>query len=197
MIKNLLKRIFAIVGSALAPIAAILYLIAGIEAVISIAHDVTWNFFLIFAFFLLFGVAFGLIFFGAKVLFSFLNKEDNAEPFNVMVLCFTVFQFVFNLLVICFFGGNAANWIILIFSLAASLTLLIHVCGIRTTWHADVIGVAIGMVTALTAACSSAGLLLAASIFVSIICFLIMASFALSLIKDTPEKEENPDEKSE
>ncbi len=195
MVKTLLKRIFAIVGSALAPIAAILYLIAGIEAVISIAHDVTMNFFFISAFVLLFGVAFGLIFFGAKVLFSFLNKEDNAEPFNVMVLCFTVFQFIFNLLVICFFGGNAANWIILIFSLAASLTLLIHVCGIKAAKYADVIGVAIGMVTALTAACSGVGLMLAASIFVAIICFLIMASFALSLIKDVPKKDS--DDKTE
>ena len=196
MIKTTLKRIFAIVGSALAPVAAILYLIAGIEAVISIGHDVTLNFFLIFAFFLLFGVAFGILFYGAKVFFSFLNKEDNAEPFNVMVLCFTVFQFAFNLLCICFLGGNAANWMILIFSLAASLTLLIHVSGIRTAWYTDVIGVAIAMVTALTAACSSAGLLLAASIFVAIICFLIMASFALYLIKDTVSdaSKENKDE---
>lgn len=196
MIKTTLKRIFAIVGSALAPVAAILYLIAGIEAVISIGHDVTLNFFLIFAFFLLFGVAFGILFYGAKVFFSFLNKEDNAEPFNVMVLCFTVFQFAFNLLRICFLGGNAANWMILIFSLAASLTLLIHVSGIRTAWYTDVIGVAIAMVTALTAACSSAGLLLAASIFVAIICFLIMASFALYLIKDTASdaSKENKDE---
>lgn len=195
MIKTTLKRIFAIVGSALAPLAAVLYLIAGIEAVISIAHDVTTNFFLMFAFFLLFGVAIGLIFYGAKVLFSFLNKEDNAEPFNVLVLCFTVFQFVLNLLIICFFGGNAANWIILIFSLAASLTLLIHVCGIRTAWYTDVIGVAIGMVTALTAACSSAGLMLAASIIVAIICFLIMASFALYLIKDTDKENSDEDKK--
>lgn len=186
MIKTTLKRIFAIVGSALAPVAAILYLIAGIKTVISIGNDVKTNFFLIIAFLLLFGLAAGITFFGAKVLFSFLNTEDNAEPFNVLVLCFSVFQFAFNLLCVCFFGGTAANWVMLVFSLAASLTLLVHVCGIQTAWYTDVIGVAIGMVTAITAACANAGfaLTLTASVIVAIICFLIMAIFALHLIKD-------------
>ena len=191
MIKTTLKRIFAIVGSALAPLAAILYTVAGIQAVISINNDVTENFFLFFAFVLLFGVAFCLTFFGAKVLFSFLNKKDNDEPFNVLVLSFTVFQFAFNLLFICFWGGTAANWAMLIFSLAASLLLLAHVCGIQTAWYTDVIGVAIGMITAMTAACASAGIFLAASIIVAVICFLIMAIFALCLINEDKDDDDD------
>ena len=46
MVKTTLKRIFAIVGSSLAPIAAILYFILGIQAVLGIADDITANIFL-------------------------------------------------------------------------------------------------------------------------------------------------------
>ena len=184
MVKSTLKRIFAIVGSSLAPVAAILYLILGIQHFISIEHDVKTNFYLIFAGGLFFGLAFCLILFGAKVLFSFLNKENDEEPFTALVLCFAGFLFALNLLTICFWGGVAANWVMLIFSLGSSLTLLIHVSGIQTAWYTDVVGIAIGMITAITAACSSAGLMLAASIIISVICFLIMAIFALCLLKD-------------
>ena len=88
MIKLVLKRIFALVGSALAPLVAIMYLIAGVQAVISIGNDVKTNFFLIIAFVLLFALAFGLTFFGGKVLFSFLNKEDDDSPFAMLIMCF-------------------------------------------------------------------------------------------------------------
>lgn len=191
MVKSTLKRIFALVGSGLAPVVGILYLILGIQHLIAIEHDVTTNFYLIFAGFLFFGLAFSLIFFGAKVLFSFLNKENNEEPFTAMVLCFTGFLFMINLLYICFWGGVAANWVMLIFSLFSTLTLLIHVLGIKTAWYTDAIGVAIGMLTAITAACSSSGIMLAASIIIAVICFLIMAIFALCLIKDAPANTED------
>ncbi len=195
MVKPTLKRIFAIVGSSLAPVAAILYLILGIQHLIAIDNDVKTNFYLIITGFLLFGLSFCLILFGAKVLFSFLNKENDEEPFTALVLSFTSLLFMINLFYICFWGGVAANWVILIFSLGSALTLLIHVLGIKTAWYTDVVGVAIGMITAITAACAFSGLMLAASIIVSIVCFLIMAIFALCLIKDEPEKtEENPKE---
>ena len=190
MVKPMLKRIFAIVGSGLAPIAAIMYLILGIQHLIAIEHDITANFYLLFAGALFFGLAFCLILFGAKVLFSFLNKENDEEPFTALVLCFSGILFTLNLVYICFWGGVAANWVMLIFSLGSALTLLIHVSGIQTAWYTDVVGIAIGMITAITAACSSAGLMLAASVIVSVICFLIMAIFALCLIKDAPESTE-------
>ena len=196
MVKTNLKRSFAIIGSALAPIVAIMYVIQGIQAIISIGGDLATNFFLTIAFFLFFGLAFALTFFGGKVLFSFLNKENDDEPFIVMVMCFTAFQFAFNLLCICFFGGTAANWVLLVFSLAASLLLLVHVLGIETAWYTDVIGVGIGMVTALTSACAGAGLMLAASIIFAIVCFLIMAIFALHLIKDSPKNDGDNDNES-
>ena len=112
-------------------------------------------------------------------------------------MCFTAFQFIFNLLFICFWGGVAANWVLLVFSLASSLLLLVHVLGIETAWYTDVIGVGIGMITALTSACASTGLMLVSSIIFAIVCFLIMAIFALYLIKDTAsdENEEDSDEK--
>ena len=197
MIKTTLKRIFALIGSALSPIVAIMFLIQGIESIIAIGNDVATNFFLTIVFVLFFGLAFALTFFGGKVLFSFLNNENDDEPFITMVMCFTAFQFAFNLLIICFFGGGAANWVLLVFSLAATLLLLVHVLGIETAWYTDVIGISIGMITALTSACASTGLMLAASIIFAIICFLIMAIFALYLIHDAPneEKKENSDEK--
>ena len=191
MVKSTLKRIFAIVSSGIAPVAGILYLILGIQHLIAIEHDVTTNFYLIFAGFLLFGLAFSLIFFGAKVLFGFLNKENNEEPFIALVLCFTGFLFMINLLHICFWGGVAANWVMMIFSLGSALTLLIHVFGIKTAWYTDAVGVAIGMLAAMTAACSSAGIMLAASILIAIICFLIMSIFALCLINDAPADSED------
>ena len=184
MIKQMLKRIFAIVGSSLALVAAILYLIAGIYAVISIDGDVKLNFFLFISFLLLFGLAFGMIFFGATVLFSFLNNENDDESFNALVLCFTAFQFAYNLFSVCFWGGESANWVILIFSFGASFMLGIHVLGIKTAWYTDTIGVAIGMITAMTVAVANTGLFLAASIIVAVICFAIMSIFALCLIKD-------------
>lgn len=198
MIKPILKRIFALVGSALTPIVAIMYLIAGVQAAISIGNDVKTNFFLIIAFILLFGLAFGLTFFGGKVLFSFLNKEDDDGPFATLIMCYTVFQFAYNLIFICFWGGNAANWVLLIFSLAASLLLLIHIMGIQTAWYTDVIGVGIGMITAITSACANAlfvgtGLLVAASVIFAIVCFLVMAIFALYLLKDNTETDNETD----
>ena len=201
MIKLVLKRIFALVGSALTPIVAIMYIIAGVQSVISVNNDVKNNFFAIIAFALFFGLAFGLTLFGGKVLFSFLNKEDDDQPFATLIMCYTVFQFVYNLFYICFWGGNASNWVLLIFSLAASLLLLIHILGIQTAWYTDVIGVGIGMITAITSACANAlivgqGLLVAASVIFAIVCFLVMAIFALYLLKDNFEKksEDNLDE---
>ena len=193
MIKTTLKRIFALVGSALTPIVSILYIIVGIENIISIGKDVATNFFLTFSFLLFFGLAFALTYFGGKVLFSFLNKEDDDEPFIVMVMCYTVFQFAYNLLCICFYGGSAANWVLFVFSLAASLLLLVHVLGIETAWYTDVIGIGIGMITALTSACSGEGLILVASIIFAIVCISIMAIFALYLIHDAPTEDQKDD----
>lgn len=184
MVKPTLKRIFAIVGSSLAPIAAILYFILGIQAILGIADDLTANVFNFIWFLLCFGLAFFLTLFGGKVLFSFLNKENNDEPFSKLALSFAIYEFAFNLLYICFWGGHAANWLMLVFSLAATLMLLIHAMGIRTAWYTDVIGVGIAMLTAMTAACAHAGVMLAASVIVAVICFLTMAIFALCLIKD-------------
>lgn len=190
MIKPMLKRIFAITGSAFAPIAAIFYFILGIQRVISISDDVKSNFFLTISFLLLFAVAVCVTFFGAKVLFSFLNKEDDCEPFTALVLSFLVFQFAINLLTICFWGGNAANWLLLVFSFAGTLTLFVHVLGVKTAWYSDVIGVSIGMLTALTVACASGGLILVSAIIMSVICFMVISIYALTLIKDKPIKTE-------
>ena len=194
MIKPTLKRIFALVGSGLAPVAAILFFIMGIRCVIAVGEDVKSNFFLIISFLLLFALAVSITFFGAKVLFGFLNREDDCEPFTALVLCFTIFQFVMNFLTVCFWGGNAANWLIIIFSLAGSLTLIIQVLGIKTAWYTDVIGVGIGMLTALTTACASGGLMLVSSTIMSVICFMVISIFALHLIKDERETTDDEDD---
>ena len=195
MVKTTLKRIFAIVGSSLAPIAAILYFILGIQAILGIAGDVTANIFLFIIFLLCFAVASLLTFFGGKVLFSFLNNENDDEPFLKLALSFTIFEFAINLAEICFWGGNAANWLMLIFSLAGTLTLLVRITGLKTAWYTDVVGVGIAMLTAMTAACASEGVMLAASVIVAMSCFSIMAIFALHLIKD--EQKNNDEEKEE
>lgn len=199
MVKTTLKRIFAIVGSSLAPIAAILYFILGIQAILGIAGDVTTNIFLFIIFLLCFAVASLLTFFGGKVLFSFLNNENDDEPFLKLALSFTIFEFAINLSEICFRGGNAANWLMLIFSLAGTLTLLVRITGLKTAWYTDVVGVGIAMLTAMTAACASEGVMLAASVIVAMSCFSIMAIFALHLIKDeqksTNEEKEESEEK--
>lgn len=195
MVKTTLKRIFAIVGSSLAPIAAILYFILGIQAILGIAGDVTANIFLFIIFLLCFAVASLLTFFGGKVLFSFLNNENDDEPFLKLALSFTIFEFAINLAEICFRGGNAANWLMLIFSLAGTLTLLVRITGLKTAWYTDVVGVGIAMLTAMTAACASEGVMLAASVIVAMSCFSIMAIFALHLIKD--EQKNNDEEKEE
>ena len=194
MIKPTLKRIFAIIGSSLAPVAAIFYFITGIQAVLGIDGDVTINIFLFITFLLCFGIASLLTFYGGKVLFSFLNNENNDEPFLKLALCFVVFEFAFNLCCICFWGGSAANWLMLVFSLAGTLTLLMRVTGRKTPWYTDVVGVGIAMLTAMTAACAGAGTALVAAVLVAIICFLIMAIFALFLIKD---EQKNPDGKDD
>ncbi len=199
MVKTTLKRIFAIVGSSLAPIAAILYFILGIQAILGIAGDVTANIFLFIIFLLCFAVASLLTFFGGKVLFSFLNNENDDEPFLKLALSFVIFEFAINLSEICFWGGNAANWLMLIFSLAGTLTLLVRITGLKTAWYTDVVGVGIAMLTAMTAACASEGVMLAASVIVAMSCFSIMAIFALHLIKDeqksTNEEKEESEEK--
>ena len=197
MVKNTLKRIFAIVGSSLAPVAAILYFILGIQSILGIADDVTANIFLFLMFLLCFALASLLTFFGGKVLFSFLNNENNDEPFSKLALSFVVYEFAFNLFFICFWGGNAANWLMLIFSLAGTLTLLAHVSGLKTAWYTDVVGVGIAMLTAMTAACASEGVMLAASVIVAFVCFAIMAIFALHLIKDEVKPEEKKEETEE
>lgn len=197
MVKTTLKRIFAIVGSGLAPIAAILYFILGIQAILGIADDITANIYLFIVFLLCFALASLLTFFGGKVLFSFLNNENNDEPFSKLALSFVVFEFAINLFEICFWGGNAANWLMLIFSLAGTLTLLARVTGLKTAWYTDVVGVGIAMLTAMTAACASVGVMLAASVIVAMSCFSIMAIFALHLIKDEEPKPDEEKEKSE
>ena len=184
MVKTTLKRIFAIVGSALSPIAAILYFILGIQAILGINGDVTVNVFLFIKFLLCFALAVFLTLFGGKVLFSFLNNEDNDEPFIRLALSFVIYEFAYNLFFICFWGGNAANWLMLIFAFAGTLTLLVRVTSIKTAWYIDVVGVGIAMLTAMTAACAFTGAMLAASVIVAAICFLIMAIFSLVLIKD-------------
>ena len=194
MIKPTLKRIFALVGSGLAPIAAVLYFILGIRTVIAVSDDVKTNFFLVIAFLMLFAVAVSITFFGAKVLFGFINKEDDSEPFTALVLSFVVFQFAISFITICFWGGSAANWLILVFALAGALTLTIHVLGIKTAWYTDVIGVGIGMLTALTAACASGGLMLVSSIIMSVICFMVISIYALALIKEPPASDDYKDE---
>lgn len=190
MVKTTLKRIFAIVGSALAPVAAILYFILGIQSILGIDYNVSTNIFLFIMFLLCFALASLLTLFGGKVLFSFLNNENNDEPFSKLALSFVVYEFAFNLFFICFWGGNAANWLMLIFSFAGTLTLLARVTGIQTAWYTDVVGVGIAMLTAMTAACASEGVMLAASVIVAMVCFSIMAIFALHLIKDEPQKPE-------
>ncbi|MBR0189766.1 MAG: hypothetical protein IJQ23_05220 [Clostridia bacterium] len=197
MVKTTLKRIFAIVGSGLAPIAAILYFILGIQAILGIADDVTANIYYFIMFLLCFALASLLTFFGGKVLFSFLNNENDDEPFSKLALSFVVFEFAINLFEICFHGGNAANWLMLIFSLAGTLTLLARVTGLKTAWYTDVVGVGIAMLTAMTAACASGGVMLAASVIVAMSCFSIMAIFALHLIKDEEPKPDEEKEKSE
>ena len=192
MVKTTLKRIFAIVGSSLAPLAAILYFIFGIKAILAIANDVTVNIYLFLVFLLCFALASLLTFFGGKVLFSFLNNENDDEPFYKLALSFVVFEFAINLCTICFFGGNAANWLMLVFAFAGTLTLLARVTGLKTARYTDVVGVGIAMLTAMTAACASAGVMLAASVIVAMSCFSIMAIFALYLIKD-----ENKDKSEE
>ncbi len=199
MVKTTLKRIFAIVGSALAPIAAILYFILGIQAILGINGDVTVNVFLFIKFLLCFTLAVFLTLFGGKVLFSFLNNEDKDEPFVKLALSFVIYEFAYNLFFICFWGGTAANWLMLIFSFAGTLTLLVRVTGIKTAWYTDVVGVGIAMLTAMTTACASSGVMLAASVIVAVVCFLVMAIFALFLIKDEPQntketKNSNDDE---
>ena len=190
MVKTTLKRIFAIVGSALAPLAAIFYFIAGIQAILDINGDITVNIFLFIKFLLCFALASLLTFFGGKVLFSFLNNENNDEPFSQLALSFVVFEFAINFFTICFWGGNAANWLMLVFSLSGTLTLLARVTGLKTAKYTDVIGVGIAMLTAMTAACAGSGVMLAASIIVAFVCFAIMAIFALRLIKDEPHNHE-------
>lgn len=193
MVKTTLKRIFAIVGSALSPIAAILYFILGIQAILGINGDVTVNVFLFINFLLCFALAVFLTLFGGKVLFSFLNNEDNDEPFIRLALSFVIYEFAYNLFFICFWGGNAANWLMLIFAFAGTLTLLVRVTGIKTAWYIDVVGVGIAMLTAMTAACAFTGVMLAASVIVAAICFLIMAIFALVLIKDDSKDKKETD----
>ena len=193
MIKTTLKRIFALVGSALAPLAAVFYFISGIESILGIDNDLTVNIFLFIIFLLSFGLAICLTFFGGKVLFSFLNKENDDEPFIKLALSFVVYEFALNLLYICFWGGNAANWLMLVFSLAGSLTLLVRVTGLKTAWYTDVVGVGIAMITAMTSACATAGVMLVASVIVAVICFLIMAIFALFLLKDEEKTKDAKD----
>ena len=186
MVTNRLKRIFAIVGSSLAPLVALFYVLMGINSALAITETggVKEVIFLIISFLLHFVLAVCLTFYGAKVLFSFLNKEDNDEPFAHLVLSFSAFQFVYNLLILCFFGSTAGIWLILIFSFTSTVTLLLHVTGLKKTWYTDVVGVLLGMVTAMTVACAGAGIAVVAGIIITIICFLIAATFALYLIKD-------------
>ena len=194
MIKTTLKRIFALVGSSLAPVAAVLYFILGIQYFISIADDVKTNFFSVIAFFLLFALAVCIAFFGAKVLFSFLNKEDDSEPFMALILSFTAFQFAYNLFYICFWGGDAATWLMLVFALGGTLTLTTHIAGINTAWYTDLIGVSIGILTAITAACASGGLMLVASIIMSVISIMVISIYSLHLIKEPSVKERDEEE---
>ena len=186
MIKTRLKRIFAIVGSSLAPLVALFYILLGIRSILGItdAPEFKIVLFMIISFVMYFALAFGFTFFGAKVLFSFLNKEDRDEPFAFLVLCFSGFQFIYNLLILCFFGGSAATWMILLFSFISCLTLLLNVTGLKKTWVTNVVGVLVAMVTAMTVASAGEGIIVVAAIIVSIICFLIGATFALYLIKD-------------
>lgn len=186
MVKTVLKRIFAIVGASLAPLVALFYVLLGIRSALAItdAPEIKIIIFLIISFILYFALAFGFTFFGAKVLFSFLNREDNDAPFTALVLCFSGFQFVYNLLTLCFFGSSAAIWLILLFSFISCITLLLNVTGLKKTWVTNVVGVLVAMVTAMTVASAGDGITVAAAIVVTMICFLIGATFALYLIKD-------------
>ena len=196
MVKNRIKRIFALVGAGLAPVAAIFYIILGIKSAIAItdifgAKEII---FLLLNFLLCFGLAFFLTTFGAKALFGYLNKKDNTEPFAYLVLSFAVFQFIDNLIILCFYGGTAAIWLILIFSLFSAVTLILRLTGIKVARRTVVLGVVGGMITAMTVACAETGLALVAAIILSVICFVIGAIYSLDLIKDEDEKEEKTEE---
>lgn len=186
MIKTKLKWIFSIVGASLAIVTATVYLIMGIMAVLNISEteDAKTIVYLLFAFLMYFALAFGFAFFGAKVLFSFFNREDDDQPFSSLVLCFSAFQLLTSFLSLIFFGGNAGMWLILIFSFASVITLLLQVKGLKRTWLTVLVGDILAMITAMTVACAYGGAQRVSAIFVAIICFLIGATFALNLIKE-------------
>ena len=199
MIKTTLKRIFAIVGSSLAIIAAEFYLILSIKAIsyVSSWMSTTENVFLILSFLLSFALAFFFTFFGIKALFGFLNKEGKDEPFVIIALCFSAFQFIMTLFTLIFFGSAAILWLLLVFSLVATITLLLHVTGLRVTLYTDVVGITASLVTAVAAAVTGDGLTLAANVIIAISFFAVMSIFALHLIKDAPAEEpktENSDD---